>query len=433
MVNYTFDDVLSAATKAGVLDQFSEADLKTAQIYPEFGLGMITLKQDFAKAPTEEARSLIRTAANNMRSSFANYTADESGNGFYTQGLSPSSYNRVNGQQISNLTNNIANRQPFSYNPETDPDYSSYRKQYLREGQRATADTLGQASATTGGIPSTAAVTAATQAGDYYAGQLADKVPELSQQAYGRYLNNYNLDISALGALQSQDQNMYGRMLDQVNYNSNMAVQGQEQNLAQKNEAKSTVDAILAAGGRPPAEIVAASGYPQEYINTLAAYYAAQTQPVKVSAGSGGRTGKPTLTAAQAASAAKSGITTDEVKYAYNYYYGEGSYEMAFSKTPIERFQAGDFSDEVIAGLMEMGYTQKQLADAGYAGDYFKKNLPPEAPTQSKTGNYQTVNETLAAMKASGVSNAEILTALKEVKGELSQTDYMSLYNKYRG
>ena len=53
---------------------------------------------------------------------------------------------------------------------------------------------------------------------------------------------------------------MYGRMLDQVNYNSNMAVQGQEQNLAQKNEANLRWTAILAAGGRPPAEIVAASG-----------------------------------------------------------------------------------------------------------------------------------------------------------------------------
>lgn len=75
--------------------------------------------------------------------------------------------------------------------------YQAYAKRYAREGQRAVQDALGAAAAATGGIPSSYAVTAAAQAGDYYASQMADKIPELYQQAYSRYINEltqYNTD-----------------------------------------------------------------------------------------------------------------------------------------------------------------------------------------------------------------------------------------------
>ena len=274
MASYTFDEFLTAAKTAGVLGQFSQYDLKLSKDHPEFGLSLVTLKQDYAKAATPEARRLANTAAESLRRSYGNYTAGADGSGYYAEALSPTNYISAYGAEADRLLRGLTSRGVFSYEPEKDADYSAYRKQYLREGQRAATDTLGQASAATGGIPSTAAVTAATQAGDYYAGQLADKVPELSQQAYGRYLNNYNLDISALGALQQQDQNEYARLLDQVNYNSNITAQGQEQQLVQKNEAKTMVDSILAAGGRPSAELTRLAGYPEEYAEALAAYYA---------------------------------------------------------------------------------------------------------------------------------------------------------------
>ena len=80
----------------------------------------------------------------------------------------------------------------FQYDQNSDPVWAALAKQYRREGQRATADTLGQYAAMTGGIPSSAAVTAASQAGNYYAGQLSDRLPEVYQQAYQRYLDEYS-------------------------------------------------------------------------------------------------------------------------------------------------------------------------------------------------------------------------------------------------
>lgn len=93
-----------------------------------------------------------------------------------------------------------ANRQ-FTYDASTDPVYQAYLKQYAREGQRASANTLGQAAAMTGGRPSSYAVSAASQAGNYYAAQAADKLPELYQQAYQRYLQDYQNKLGLLSAI----------------------------------------------------------------------------------------------------------------------------------------------------------------------------------------------------------------------------------------
>ena len=64
-----------------------------------------------------------------------------------------------------------------------------YRKTYLREGDRTMRDTLGAYAKQTGGLASTQAIAAASQAADNYKAQLADKVPELEQQAYNRWYN----------------------------------------------------------------------------------------------------------------------------------------------------------------------------------------------------------------------------------------------------
>lgn len=123
--------------------------------------------------------------------------------------------------QIGSLLSGIMNYGDFSYNPETDELYSQYKKQYTREGKRATEDAIGSAAALTGGVPSTAAVTAASQAGDYYASQLTDKIPELYQVAYDKYLNDFQKELSKLGAVQTAEQNEYAKYLDQLSqYNA---------------------------------------------------------------------------------------------------------------------------------------------------------------------------------------------------------------------
>lgn len=77
----------------------------------------------------------------------------------------------------------------YKWDPENDTAMQEYRKTYLREGDRTMRDTLGAYAKQTGGLASTQAIAAASQAADNYKAQLADKVPELEQQAYNRWYN----------------------------------------------------------------------------------------------------------------------------------------------------------------------------------------------------------------------------------------------------
>lgn len=105
---------------------------------------------------------------------------------------------------------------PFVYELEKDPVWQAYRKQYLREGARAGEDTLGRYAAMTGGVPSTAAVSAAQQASGNYAARLTDKIPELYQQAYQRYLQEYQRQLGLAGAYDDYDRESYDRYRDEL-------------------------------------------------------------------------------------------------------------------------------------------------------------------------------------------------------------------------
>ena len=238
MPNFTYDGFLTAASNAGLLGEFSQADLDTARKYPEFGYSILGLKQDIHKATTPEAKLLANEAANQLRSSYGGYTGGKYGADYISDGKIPnqidSVLDKINGfgsftfdqerpsyenqyaEQQQALLDAIINRPDFSWSKEDDPQWHSYRKSYLREGDRATADALGQAAAASGGRPSTAAVTAATQAGDYYAAQLNDIIPTLYQQAYDRYLNEYNMSLQDLNAVNTQEQLDYAKYLDQL-------------------------------------------------------------------------------------------------------------------------------------------------------------------------------------------------------------------------
>ena len=318
---YSYDDFLSAATSSGLLGEFSQADLETAQRYPEFGLSILSLKKDYHDAATDEQRLLANEAANQLRSSYGNYRGGDDGSRYYSQGKIPGQidaildqinnfgsfsfdqeapvYDNQYAEQQQALLDAILNRPDFTWSKETDPLWGSYKKSYLREGDRATANALAQASAASGGRPSTAAVTAATQAGDYYATQLNDIIPTLYQQAYDRYLNEYSMMLQDLGAVNTQEQLDYAKYLDQLTqYNTDRnfaydtylgdfnilqgqlaSLQGQDDvdygryldtiNLGiQRDETEyqrqqqdqalvqAQVDAILAAGGTPSAELV---------------------------------------------------------------------------------------------------------------------------------------------------------------------------------
>lgn len=221
---YTYDDFLNAANTAGLLKQFSEQDLQTAQRNPEFGLSILSLKKDVANATTPEQRLLANEAANQLRKTYGNYSGGSDGSGYQVLGTNATqatggtgSFSYANQDAYQKILDSLINQQPFSYDLEADPVWGSYKKQYTREGDRATANALAQAAAASGGIPSSYAATAAAQAGNYYAGQLTDIIPTLEQNAYGRYLDDFNARLGSLGALESDRAFSYENFMNEYN------------------------------------------------------------------------------------------------------------------------------------------------------------------------------------------------------------------------
>lgn len=392
---YTYDDFQKAASGSNV--NFSQYDLDLAKKYPEFGMSVLDLKKQYAGATTAEQRALINAKANQLRSSYGNYTAGADGSQYvsdgkyapkidetldkigsfksFTYGSAPSYENRYQ-QKQQELLDAALNRDPFSWSKETDPQYGSYKKTYLREGERATANALAQASAASGGRPSSYAVNAATQAGDYYATKLSDVIPTLYQQAYERYLKDYQMKLSDLNAVNQQEQLDYAKYLDQLgqfntdrnfDYNNYLGeygrlqdylgnLQGQdnteynrylgvldeirEKQQQEQELSRSQIDAMLQAGASPSAGLIGKSGYESEYVKVLENYYKQQAA-AKASGGgrSGGGTGgggkpksKMSLTTAQ--KMAKAGQFTQEV---------------------LDTLHAGGFNDAYLAS--EYGYT----------------------------------------------------------------------------
>lgn len=210
---YTYDDFTKAAQNAGMLQRFSQSDLETAKLSPEYGLSLLRLFQDEDGASTTEQKLLAQESANQLRKSYGtSLPASGSGTGtMHTAG----SFTYEKDPEYHQLLDRIVNREQFSYDPQTDPQAAAFRKQFLREAERAREDTIAKAAANSGGTPSSFAVTAAQQAGDYYVGQLNDALPTLQQNAYQRYLNEVAADIDALGALSADRNFSYQGYLEQ--------------------------------------------------------------------------------------------------------------------------------------------------------------------------------------------------------------------------
>lgn len=108
-------------------------------------------------------------------------------------------------EQINSGMDQLARQEQWHYDADRDPSAQAYRKSLLREADRQTEDTLGRYAGMTGGRPSTAAVQAASQAGNYMRAQYADKIPELMQADYNRYITNKEQGRADLQLLASLD------------------------------------------------------------------------------------------------------------------------------------------------------------------------------------------------------------------------------------
>lgn len=135
----------------------------------------------------------------------------------------PGAYTSPWQTQLNDAINKILNREKFSYDLNADPLFQQYKDQYSTQGKMAMMDTIGQASAMTGGYGNSYAQSVGQQAYQGHLQQLNDKIPELYQLALNKYQMEGDELYDQYAMLGAQDEQEYGRYRDTVSdYNAEL-------------------------------------------------------------------------------------------------------------------------------------------------------------------------------------------------------------------
>lgn len=126
----------------------------------------------------------------------------------------PGAYQPVWQDEADAYLSRYQNRDPFSYDVNSDALYNQYKDQYIQQGRMAMMDTMGQAAAMTGGYGSSYAQTVGQQAYNQQLGQLNNIVPELYQMAYDRYTQEGQDLLNMYGLYMDRENQEYGKYQD---------------------------------------------------------------------------------------------------------------------------------------------------------------------------------------------------------------------------
>ena len=121
--------------------------------------------------------------------------------------------------RINEMMDKIQNRDEFSYDVESDMLFQQSLASAMASGKTAMQDTIGQASALTGGYGSTYATSAGNQAYNAYIQDAYENLPEYYQMAMEAYQMEGQEMYNQLGMLKDADATEYGRLYDAWNVN----------------------------------------------------------------------------------------------------------------------------------------------------------------------------------------------------------------------
>ena len=130
--------------------------------------------------------------------------------------------------QIKDMMSKIQNREEFSYDADTDPLFQQALASAMNSGKQAMQDTIGQASALTGGYGSTYATSAANQSYNAFIEDAYDNLPQYYQMALEAYQLEGDEMYRQLDMLNTADSKEFDRTL--TAYDSTFAWRNQMYN-----------------------------------------------------------------------------------------------------------------------------------------------------------------------------------------------------------
>ena len=126
-------------------------------------------------------------------------------------------------RSAQDLARQLQDRPAFRYEPDADPLYQSAKRELLDSGRRAMEDSLGRASALTGGYNSSYAQSLAQQADGSQLPKLSELLPELYDRAKAGFDAETDALYDALGQSLGLYDREYQQYLDQLDRAQNQA------------------------------------------------------------------------------------------------------------------------------------------------------------------------------------------------------------------
>lgn len=117
------------------------------------------------------------------------------------------------GQMEDKALSAATGREPFSYNPDSDPVYKAYEKKYRREAEDALRRVLNDNNTSVTGA-SGAVLSEAIAAQNKELSKLTDVIPELYESAYDRYYKEAQLLYDSLDSIRSVADAYYERLYE---------------------------------------------------------------------------------------------------------------------------------------------------------------------------------------------------------------------------
>lgn len=211
----TVDGVFGNKTRDAVKDYQKKNGLGVDGVVGNKTWGSLTKKTTTVSA-SKPSESITTVNTSSKRPEYEKSQAVKDAENKLTQWEKnkPDEYKGKYDTQIESLVNEILSRDDFSYDMQSDPLYQQYRQLYAENGQKAMRDTVGQASALTGGYTNSYAVTAGNQAYAEYLDQLNDIALELRDRAYEMYSDEGDRLVEDVTLLRGLDGDDYDKYLD---------------------------------------------------------------------------------------------------------------------------------------------------------------------------------------------------------------------------
>lgn len=169
----TLDEIRKKAKDGGVYHAISQDDWNRITDFGDLER-LVDYTLDYSKAGSDAGRALASAGAENIRARYG--------------------YSLKNGR-ATELGQDYSGDE-FSFDPARSSRYRAAVKSYEAGGKRAAEEAIASASQATGGIPSSYAVTAATEAGSRYRAGLTEALSDIYDDEYDNFIARKNEKIA---------------------------------------------------------------------------------------------------------------------------------------------------------------------------------------------------------------------------------------------